>query len=72
MASPHVTGTIALIWAGAPSFRRNIAATKQVLDDTAIDVANAQCGGTTDDNNVWGEGRLDAFAAVTKAKGLGG
>jgi subtilisin family serine protease len=70
MASPHVAGTVALIWAGAPSFRRDIAATEQVIDDTAIDVSNLQCGGTADDNNVWGEGRLDAFAAVTKAKGL--
>jgi subtilisin family serine protease len=72
MASPHVAGTVALIWAGAPSFRRNIAATEQVIDDTAIDVSNLTCGGTADDNNVWGEGRLDAFAAVTKAKGLQG
>jgi hypothetical protein len=71
MASPHVAGTVALIWSmnGAPSFRRNIAATKQVIDDTAIDVSNLQCGGTADDNNVWGEGRLDAFAAVTAARG---
>ncbi|HEX2419884.1 MAG TPA: carboxypeptidase regulatory-like domain-containing protein, partial [Micromonosporaceae bacterium] len=35
-----------------------------LLDDTAIDVANTTCGGTTDDNNVFGEGRLDAYAAV--------
>jgi subtilisin family serine protease len=72
MAAPHVAGTIALIWSinGAPSFRRDVAATMQVLDDTAIDVSNLTCGGTADDNNVWGEGRLDVFAAVTAAKGL--
>jgi hypothetical protein len=31
-----------------------------------------QCGGSAGNNNVWGEGKLDAFAAVTKAKGLAG
>jgi subtilisin family serine protease len=72
MASPHVAGTVALIWAGAPSFRRDIAATRTVLDQTAIDVSNLTCGGSAGNNNVWGEGRLDAFAAVTKAKGLSG
>jgi len=74
MASPHVAGTVALIWSvkGAPAFSRNVAATEQFIDNTAIDVNNTTCGGTADDNNVWGEGRLDAFAAVTAAKGLSG
>jgi subtilisin family serine protease len=70
MATAHVPGTVALIWAGAPSFRRDIPATRAVLDQTAIDVSDLSCGGSPDNNNVWGEGRLDAFAAVTKAKGL--
>jgi subtilisin family serine protease len=71
MASPHVAGVVALIWStnGAPSFSRNVAATRQVLDDTAIDVNSLGCGGTLDDNNNFGEGRLDAFAAVTAARG---
>ncbi|HEY3210116.1 MAG TPA: S8 family serine peptidase [Actinomycetota bacterium] len=72
MASPHVAGTVALIWAGAPSFRRDIPATRAVLDQTAVDVSDLTCGGSAGNNNVWGEGRLDAFAAVTKAKGLSG
>ncbi|MGH2572438.1 MAG: S8 family serine peptidase [Actinomycetota bacterium] len=70
MSTPHVAGTVALIWSinGAPSFSRNIPATMAVLDDTAIDVSNLTCGGDPDNNNVWGEGRLDAFAAVTAAR----
>jgi subtilisin family serine protease len=70
MAAPHVAGTIALIWStnGAPAFSRNIAATRAVLDQTAIDVSNLTCGGSAGNNNVWGEGRLDAFAAVTEAR----
>jgi subtilisin family serine protease len=71
MSAPHVAGTVALIWStnGAPSFSRNIAATRAVIDQTAIDVSNLLCGGSAGNNNVWGEGRLDAFAAVTAARG---
>jgi len=65
MATPHVAGTVALVWSAHPSLRRDIAGTRAVLDDSAADVSNLQCGGSADDNNVWGEGRLDAFAAVS-------
>jgi hypothetical protein len=64
MASPHVAGTVALMWSAAPSLVGDIALTRQLLDDTAVDTEDLSCGGTADDNNVWGEGRLDAFAAV--------
>ena len=69
-ATPHVVGTVALIWTGAPAFRGDVAGTRAIIDQTAIDVSNLACGGAPGNNNVWGEGRLDAFAAVTKAKGL--
>ena len=72
MATPHVAGSIALIWSGAPQWRRNISATEGFLNSTAIDVSDLTCGGSAGNNNVWGEGRLDVFAAVTKAKGLEG
>jgi subtilisin family serine protease len=65
MASPHVAGTIALMWSAAPSLVRDIAATRAILDATATDVNDTSCGGTAADNNVWGEGRLNALAAVT-------
>ena len=32
---------------------------------SAIDVEDLSCGGEPGDNNVWGQGRLDAFAAVS-------
>ncbi|MER7334733.1 carboxypeptidase regulatory-like domain-containing protein, partial [Micromonospora sp. NPDC000119] len=41
------------------------AQTEALLDQTAVDVDNTICGGTAADNNVFGEGRLDAFAAVS-------
>jgi subtilisin family serine protease len=67
MATPHVAATVALIWSAAPSLLGQIEATRQLLDDTAVDTEDLQCGGTADDNNVWGEGRLDALAAVQAA-----
>jgi subtilisin family serine protease len=67
MASPHTAGAVALIWSAAPALIGDIEATRALLDDTAIDVAATSCGGTADDNNVFGEGRLDAFAAVDLA-----
>ncbi|MGH2557324.1 MAG: S8 family serine peptidase, partial [Actinomycetota bacterium] len=70
MAAPHVAGAVALMWSskGAPAFSRDIAGTRAALDHTAIDVSDLTCDGTPGDNNVWGEGRLDAFAAVTAAR----
>jgi subtilisin family serine protease len=72
MASPHVAGTVALIWGnnGAPALRRDVAATRAVLDDTATDVNALTCGGTMDDNNLFGEGRLDALLAVEVSKAI--
>ena len=67
MASPHVAGAIALLWSAAPSLIGDIAGTKALLDETAIDTDDTSCGGTADDNNVFGEGRLDALALVSAA-----
>ncbi|MEV0612238.1 S8 family serine peptidase [Nonomuraea sp. NPDC050404] len=73
MASPHVAATVALIWSAAPSLQGDVTATRSLLDGTAVDVSDTSCGGTAADNNVWGEGRLDTYAAVIAApdEGLG-
>ncbi|MFC9245290.1 S8 family serine peptidase [Streptomyces sp. NPDC057136] len=65
MASPHTAATVALMWSASPAIRGNIAETEKLLDQTAIDTDNTTCGGTAAKNNVWGEGRLDAYAAVS-------
>lgn len=67
MAAPHVAGAVALLWSAAPSLIGDLDATKQLLDQTAIDTADPQCGGTAADNNVYGEGRLDALALLEAA-----
>ena len=64
---PHVAGTVALIWSRSPELRGDIARTEQLLDQSATDVNNTTCGGDAADNNVWGEGKLNALAAVTAA-----
>ncbi|MCA2215951.1 S8 family serine peptidase [Jidongwangia harbinensis] len=67
MAAPHVAGALALLWSAAPALVGDVAGTRALLDGTATDTDNAQCGGTTDDNNVFGEGRLDALALLGAA-----
>ncbi len=44
-------------------------ATVALLDQSAVDSPDLTCGGTGADNNVWGEGTLDALAAVTQSPG---
>ncbi|MFI0793442.1 S8 family serine peptidase [Micromonospora rubida] len=67
MAAPHLAGAVALLWSAAPALAGDITATRALLDNSAIDKADAQCGGTADDNNVYGEGRLDALALLAAA-----
>jgi len=77
MASPHITGIIALLWQARPDLERNIAATTKILLDTAISrpattcatVQNISVRGDTR-NNVYGYGELDSQAAVTAALSL--
>jgi subtilisin family serine protease len=67
-ASPHVAATVALMWAANPTLVGDVDGTRAILDSTAIDTSDLQCGGTAANNNVYGQGRLDAFAAVSQAK----
>ncbi|MEV6107972.1 S8 family serine peptidase [Streptomyces sp. NPDC051940] len=67
MASPHTAATVALMWSAAPALRGDVAETVQLLDTTAVDVDATGCGGTAADNNTFGEGKLDAYAAVLRS-----
>jgi subtilisin family serine protease len=67
MAAPHVAGTVALMWSAAPALIGDISRTRALLDQSAIDTSNVNCGGTVAKNNVWGEGKLDAFEAVSQS-----
>lgn len=65
MASPHTAATVALLWSAAPALEGDVAQTEALLDGAAEDTDSSQCGGSAADNNVFGEGKLDALAAVT-------
>lgn len=67
MAAPHVAGAVALLWSAAPDLIGDVTFTRELLDGSAIDTPDDQCGGTDDDNNVYGEGRLDALALLDSA-----
>ncbi|MFE7213593.1 S8 family serine peptidase [Streptomyces sp. NPDC057611] len=70
MAAPHLAGAVALLWSGEPALVGDVDATRALLNSTAIDTDDAQCGGTAANNNVYGEGRLDTLA-MFKAAGVG-
>ena len=67
MATPHVTGAIALLWSAAPAMVGDIALTRELLGAGAIDVEDDSCGGDPGNNNVWGEGRMDIVASLEMA-----
>ncbi len=67
MATPHVSGAVALLWSSSPAVLGDIEATRALLDEKAIDTDDTSCGGTPENNNVFGEGRLDVYAAVESA-----
>jgi subtilisin family serine protease len=64
MASPHVAGVAALLKSVNPS--ATPAQLRQLLATQADDLScsDSRCQGTTAKNNFFGEGRVDAFAAV--------
>lgn len=68
MAAPHVAGAVALLWSAVPGLVGDVDGTRALLDETAVDTSDLTCGGTADDNNVYGEGRLDALALVELGK----
>ena len=77
LATPHVTGLIALMWSANPACRGQVEDTLQIIQDIAIPLTGQpglNCGGdyTTGPNNDWGYGTIDALAAVQAAVAYGG
>jgi subtilisin family serine protease len=75
MATPHTAGTIALMLSAKPSIAGNFNAVLDALNKTAVDRPDDQCGSPdptdNDPNYVYGEGRIDAKAAVDLVKSGG-
>ncbi|HEY6570563.1 MAG TPA: carboxypeptidase regulatory-like domain-containing protein, partial [Candidatus Limnocylindrales bacterium] len=69
MAAPHTSGTIALLLSATPALigaPNAYTATTDAIRATAVDRIDTTCGGDDDGdpNNVYGDGRIDAKAAV--------
>lgn len=69
MASPHVVGSVALLWSARPNLARDVPRTKWLLTRSAnpsvtVGTNAAGCGGIGSiPNNHFGWGRLDVPAA---------
>jgi len=64
MATPHIAGSVALLWSARPELRPDLEATEGTLNNAAVDIDSSECGSGTP-NNVYGWGRVDVFAALT-------
>jgi subtilisin family serine protease len=76
MATPHVAGSVALIWSANPSLIGDYDRTYQILADSAVPISGdarfdsslySLCHATSAPNNIYGYGQLDAYAAVAQA-----
>jgi serine protease AprX len=71
MATPHVSGAVALIWSAAPWLANHVPETEALLRETAIRLTSDQsCGevsGSAIPNPVFGWGRIDVLAAISAA-----
>ena len=69
MAAPHTAGTLALVLSSAPELIGQIDDTLDIVRTTAVNIEDLSCGGDADGdpNNVYGEGRINAEAAVQVA-----
>jgi len=65
MASPAVTGSIALIWQAKPSYVREPLLTRTLLQSSATPISVTACSSSGSPNNVYGYGELDVAAACS-------
>jgi serine protease AprX len=64
MATPHISGAMALLWSAHPELRHQITASRDALNNTAVYIASIQCGDAGPPNNVYGWGRVNILDAV--------
>ena len=67
MAAPHVAGAVALLWSARNALRRNITATEDILNHSAVPVSVSECFTNGVPNNAYGWGRLNIKSAVDSA-----
>jgi serine protease AprX len=65
MATPHISGAMALLWSAIPTLKNQITQSRAVMNDAAHFISATQCGDPGPPNNVYGWGRVDILAAVS-------
>jgi subtilisin family serine protease len=65
MATPHISGAMALLWSAIPGLQNQIDASRTAMNNAAHFITSTQCGTAGPPNNVYGWGRVDIFAAVS-------
>ncbi len=72
MAGPHVAGVVALMITANPKLAGKVELIEDIIENTAVKLLSTDtCGGLKPNvtpNFTFGYGRIDAFAAVKKAK----
>src|ERR1041385_726368 len=64
MATPHIAGSVALLWSARPELRPDLDATEADINNSAVHLNTTACSSTGIPNNLFGWGRIDALAAV--------
>src|SRR6476661_4932441 len=64
MATPHISGAMALLWSALPSFQHQITSGRDALNNAAVHIADTTCGTAGPPNNTYGWGRVDIATAV--------
>jgi serine protease AprX len=64
MATPHISGAMALLWSAHPNLTHQLTASRDALNNTAHFISSTDCGDAGPPNNVYGWGRVDILAAV--------
>jgi subtilisin family serine protease len=64
MATPHISGAIALLWSAHAQLKHQLATSRDALNNTAVFISDTSCGDAGPPNNVYGWGRVDILAAV--------
>jgi subtilisin family serine protease len=70
MATPMVSGAVALLWSANPALIGEVATTEQILRNTATPLYTERCGSLLNNlpNNAFGMGLLNVEAAVREAR----
>ena len=64
MATPHISGAIALLWSAHGQLKHQLTSSRDALNNTAHFISDTSCGDAGPPNNVYGWGRVDILAAV--------